>query len=116
MSRIGHRTCRPPPIRSVALDTPGCPDGDPAFTPRALDLRGAHRRDSVVYNAEGNDDRGLAVRHHAELSVVPLPDVMVEELRVKLQVWPSVGWPTDRTQLPSELVGERSPIMLVRSA
>jgi hypothetical protein len=43
--------------------------------------------DFAVDNAEGNDDRSLAERHEAELSVVPLPQEMVNELRVRLHVW-----------------------------
>lgn len=45
--------------------------------------------DFAVDNAEGSDDRSVAERHGAEMSVVPLPEEMVHELRVKLNVWPA---------------------------
>lgn len=59
--------------------------------------------DFAVDNAEGNDDRGIVERHEAELSVVPLPEEMVEELRVRLHVWREGGSGTTQRRGESEL-------------
>lgn len=47
--------------------------------------------DFAVDNAEGNDERNVAEQHGVELSVVPLPEEMVHELRVRLHVWEPRG-------------------------